>query len=162
MAASYLTSPGGGYTKSMNAIKARRHTGFTIVELLIVIVIIAILASITIVAYNGIQDRAKTSAGQALAREIENKANAWAAIKGVYPTNAQLVAGDASVPEAKLNDGSSVTTFALNSSNANNGKTVNYQGNCSSGGGYVGWYDYTTGVMVQRAMGGATSGTGCN
>lgn len=33
--------------------------GFTIVELLIVIVIIGILAAITIVAYNGIQDRAK-------------------------------------------------------------------------------------------------------
>lgn len=32
--------------------------GFTIVELLIVIVVIAILAAITIVAYNGIQDRA--------------------------------------------------------------------------------------------------------
>lgn len=33
-------------------------SGFTIVELLIVIVVIAILATISIVAYNGIQDRA--------------------------------------------------------------------------------------------------------
>ena len=33
-------------------------SGFTIVELLIVIVVIAILAAITIVAYNGIQNRA--------------------------------------------------------------------------------------------------------
>lgn len=36
--------------------------GFTLVELLIVIVVIAILAAISIVAYNGIQDRAKASA----------------------------------------------------------------------------------------------------
>lgn len=39
----------------------KRQTGFTIVELLIVIVVIGILAAITIVSYNGIQDRAKTS-----------------------------------------------------------------------------------------------------
>ncbi|MBM3210039.1 type II secretion system protein [Candidatus Saccharibacteria bacterium] len=38
-----------------------RSRGFTIVELLIVIVVIAILAAITIVAYNGIQGRAQQS-----------------------------------------------------------------------------------------------------
>lgn len=36
----------------------RKQNGFTIVELLIVIVIIGILAAITVVAYNGIQKRA--------------------------------------------------------------------------------------------------------
>lgn len=35
-----------------------KQIGFTIVELLIVIVVIAILAAITIVAYTGIQNRA--------------------------------------------------------------------------------------------------------
>ncbi len=41
--------------------KQTKSRGFTIVELLIVIVIIAILAAITIVAYNGIQNRANLS-----------------------------------------------------------------------------------------------------
>lgn len=39
----------------------KRKSGFTIVELLIVIVVIGILAAITIVAYNGIQDRSRAS-----------------------------------------------------------------------------------------------------
>ena len=42
----------------------KSRAGFTIVELLIVIVVIGILAAITIVAYNGIQSRAKLTALQ--------------------------------------------------------------------------------------------------
>lgn len=38
-----------------------KQSGFTIVELLIVIVVIGILAAITIVAFNGVQDRARAS-----------------------------------------------------------------------------------------------------
>jgi len=43
-------------------IRNRSTKGFTIVELLIVIVVVAILAAIVIVAYNGVQTRAKASA----------------------------------------------------------------------------------------------------
>lgn len=43
-------------------VKNDTQRGFTIVELLIVIVVIGILAAITIVAYNGIQGRARDTA----------------------------------------------------------------------------------------------------
>lgn len=39
----------------------RKQNGFTIVELLIVIVVIGILAAIVIVAFNGVQTRAQNA-----------------------------------------------------------------------------------------------------
>ena len=47
------------------------HRGFTIVELLIVVVVIAILAAITIVAYNGIRARANDSRMRTAASDVE-------------------------------------------------------------------------------------------
>lgn len=53
----------------MNRCGYRR--GFTIVELLIVIVVIAVLAAITIVAYNGIQQRANNTAIISAASQLQ-------------------------------------------------------------------------------------------
>lgn len=65
--------------------KARNSKGFTIVELLIVIVVIAILATITIVAYNGIQNRAHTTAQKTAAENLAKKVEAYNAINSAYP-----------------------------------------------------------------------------
>ena len=63
-----------------------KHHGFTIVELLIVIVVIAILAAITIVAYNGIQQRAHTTTAKNAATNIRKKVESYNAINNTYPT----------------------------------------------------------------------------
>ncbi len=52
--------------------------GFTIVELLIVVVVIAILAAITIVAFNGIQQRSEESAMQSTLSQAAKKVQLYA------------------------------------------------------------------------------------
>lgn len=73
-----------------NVSKYPRQRGFTIVELLIVIVVIAILAAITIVAYNGIQNRAADTAIKSDLRNIANKLAVFNVDNSRYPTAAQL------------------------------------------------------------------------
>lgn len=72
---------------------SKQQTGFTIVELLIVIVVIGILAAITIVAFNGIQQRAantKTiSAAAAWVKGIQLYYND----KGQYPSVSRACLG---------------------------------------------------------------------
>lgn len=59
--------------------------GFTIVELLIVIVVIAILAAMTIVAYNGIQARAYDSSVRSDLSQIGRKVELYKIDNGSYP-----------------------------------------------------------------------------
>ena len=66
----------------MSGIKINRHRGFTIVELLIVVVVIAILAAISIVAFNGIQARAKLVQQTAELDRIGKAIQLWSAETG--------------------------------------------------------------------------------
>ena len=68
-----------------------KQSGFTIVELLIVIVVIAILAAITIVAYTGVQERANNTAIIDGAGKIKRAIEAYAAANNTYPYTSEGV-----------------------------------------------------------------------
>ena len=65
--------------KASKVAVAQRRRGFTIVELLVAIVVIAILASITVVAYNGMQDRA-------YATDLMSRINTYKKLLQLYHT----------------------------------------------------------------------------
>ena len=65
--------------------KNKFKSAFTIVELLIVIVVIAILAAITIVAYNGVQQRARDTERATELSSIQKALELYWADKGGYP-----------------------------------------------------------------------------
>ncbi len=167
------------------SLKQTKARGFTIVELLIVIVVIAILAAITIVAYNGIQNRAKTSSGQAAANALDKKLEAFNTINSAYPTYCQfatnsntptgtqpaantpgiglcVAGGTTAGPEAKVDNVNNMTPVS-----ANGGGT--YSGTVANSNAVLGYWfcTATTGVNVYywdytaNAIKATTSGAGC-
>lgn len=82
-----------------------RH-GFTIVELLIVIIVIAILASITIVAYNGVQNRTNDTAVQSDLENIAKKIQVFYVTNERFPQGyTDMVAADIRVTKATYSRG---------------------------------------------------------
>lgn len=156
--------------------------GFTIVELLIVIVVIAVLAAITIVSYNGIQSRSRTSAGSSNASTIARKAELYNGLYSSYPTYCQFVtntaaptgsptsgtglgastpcvAGGASTgTEVSLTNIAMLTPIAVTSTTASNGSVVTYI-KCPNNGMKIGYWDYTLGTpaIVYKTAGDQTS-----
>ena len=78
----------------MANIHLHRKSGFTIVELLIVIVVIGILAAITIVAYNGVQERARYTNARSDLRSVHAALQAYHATNGSYPVTGTTTAAN--------------------------------------------------------------------
>ena len=66
-------------------VKHKHQPGFTIVELLVVIVVIGILAAITVVSYNGIQNRGYDTSVQNDLKNIAKQLELYNAEKYVFP-----------------------------------------------------------------------------
>ncbi len=65
--------------------KQSQQTGFTIVELLIVIVVIGILAAITIVSFNGVQLRGRDAERQSDIRAVQQAIELYYVDHGYFP-----------------------------------------------------------------------------
>ena len=114
---------------------SKQKSGFTIVELLIVIVIIAILAAITIVAFNGVQQRARESSVKSALSQAKRKLETYKVDNSGYPLTGNLAS-------AQLSDSSDVTyqytsngtTYCMTATNANVSYQATESTTASSGG----------------------------
>ena len=100
----------------------KKNSGFTIVELLIVIVVIGILAALTIVAYNGIQGRAIAASLQSDLDNASKQLKLFQVDNSAYPTTNDC----SSTPAAGsicLKSASGTTYTAFQTSNATNPQT---------------------------------------
>lgn len=97
----------------MQYYKKAHHSGFTIVELLIVIVVIAILATISIVAYNGIQQRANNTAIIDAASKSLRVVQAYIAANGKYPmVSASGASACVTIDSGCASSGTAVNAYA--------------------------------------------------
>jgi len=161
--------------------KTQAQSGFTIVELLIVVVVIAILAAITIVSYNGITSRANASSAQATAASLQKKVELYAADgpTSQYPKVPGDLRDAAAVPTVTSKSyyvpatGSVLTTAnaGVDPTSSNGTNTVRYQGcgTFSSGtssanlttvtGAKISWYDFQNAGAIKTILVGDTSGS---
>ena len=139
-----------------------KNQGFTLVELLIVIVIIAILTVVSLVAYNGLQNQAKTSAAKSAADAVAKKAELYNTAKSKYPTGLTDLTNAANSGEPYYLDASTVKTgtFAATSPAAPaEANTIEYVPCPDTGdatGAHVKYYNFSSRQVEERKI-----GTGC-
>lgn len=147
--------------------------GFTIVELLIVIVIIGILATISIVAYNGVQNNAHKTAvmsdldSAAAILELSLKQN------GSYPATASVADNGNPLPASSgttyqyvANNTNTLKIFCLTATNGSLNYNINQEGRSSAGACPVLHYDAGistsypgTGTVLTDLSGNGVDGT---
>ncbi len=143
------------------SVRAISSEGFTIVELLIVVVVIAILAAITIVAFNGIQDRAKVATVQSDIASIAKKLEIYknSPENNLYPTSLSATSITPSGTASSTLYSSDGSTYCLigviknMSFFSTNTQTAPSPGACVIRSGLVAWWPLTGNATDQSGSG---------
>lgn len=101
----------------------KRASGFTLVELLIVIVVIAILAAISIVAYNGVQTRANNTQTTDAVKQFVKAYGLYAVDNGDYP-NATGCIGEGYPGNRCLSQSGTAACFGMGSAHSTSVNTA--------------------------------------
>ena len=134
-----------------------KNQGFTLVELLIVIVTIAILTVVSLVAYNGLQNQAKTSAAKSAADAVAKKAELYNTAKSSYPTGLTILTNTADSGEPYYLDAKTVKEGTLAAGTAPaEANTIEYAPCTGNKGAKVKYYNFSKDTVEER-----TIGTGC-
>lgn len=95
---------------------AKQYTkGFTIVELIVIVIIIGILAALTIVAYNGVQDRAKNASLQSRIHQASSDLSSKFLLAG----NTYAAPSDFSSITGLTSDANTTYTYVVSSDQQN-------------------------------------------
>ncbi len=121
-------------------ISSNKTKGFTLVELLIVIVVIAILAAISIVAYNGVTQKARDDERVATARNLVNAAAAYNSEHDSWPQHSDLTTFQTVKLTGAAADSSKVSTSANPDADHNTYKYTICQDNNKPSGVKVEYY----------------------
>jgi prepilin-type N-terminal cleavage/methylation domain-containing protein len=95
----------------------RNQEGFTLLELLIVMVIIAILVAAAVPAFTSRVNAAKTTTCISNLRMLEDNAAAYNADLNSWPTEAQLVSGGYIKRSVSCPSGNASSTYTITSGN---------------------------------------------
>ena len=137
-----------------------KNQGFTLVELLIVIVIIAILTVVSLVAYNGLQNQAKTSAAQSAADAVAKKAELYNTSKSSYPDALSKLTSktvgsttESQTGEPYYLDASTVKEGTIGTTAPAEANTIEYKACTGNKGAKIKYYNLSKGEAAERQIG---------